>query len=265
MSSIFFSTSLSLALLARDAAACGGFACDIGPGGPPILQSAERIVFGIDDELGEVEMHVQIDYDGADDNFAWIVPVPGPPELFLTTAMLFDQVQNATAPTFTRDVVLDGNCTPLGFGGSNRSESYASDGASSSYASDTSGYDVTVVAQELVGPYETITLRAASSEDLIGFLQQEGYALPDRFEEILSPYLSSEAYFVALKLATGSVGGSLAPLALRFQSDKATVPVQLTSISAVPDMRMETYLFSDGRAVPESYLHVQLNDAAFDW
>src|SRR5262245_48062593 len=100
----------SLVLSAAPAHACGGFACDGAGGVPPILQEAEQIVFGIDEERGEVEMHVKIAYAGADDDFAWIVPVPEAPDLFLTTAALFDEIQLATAPTFVRQVLLDPGC-----------------------------------------------------------------------------------------------------------------------------------------------------------
>ena len=69
----------SLALATAPASACVGFACD-NPAAPPVLQAAERIVFGIDPDSGEVEMHVQVSYTGQHE-FAWIVPVPEPPEL----------------------------------------------------------------------------------------------------------------------------------------------------------------------------------------
>jgi uncharacterized protein (TIGR03382 family) len=249
--------------LTPPAHACGGFACDPGP--VPILQEAEQIVFGLDEERNEVEMHVKITYAGADNDFAWIVPVPQAPELFLTTASLFDQIQLATQPLFTRQVVQDGNCrTPEVRNADTGDIDMEYDSTGGSY-DESSDYDVEVVAEELVGAYETVTLAADSAEDLLGYLQSEGYALPDSFEDVLAPYVSDGAYFVALKLSTLHSGGDLAPLALRYPASKGMVPVQLTSISATPDMRMEAYVFSDGRAVPESYLHVRINDAAVDW
>ncbi|MEO0605176.1 MAG: MYXO-CTERM sorting domain-containing protein, partial [Myxococcota bacterium] len=44
-----------------------------------------------------------------------------------------------------------------------------------------------------------------------------------------------------------------------------SIPIQLTSIAAADDLRLEVYVFSDVRAVPASYLHVQINEAAVDW
>src|SRR5262249_9796645 len=101
--------------------------------------------------------------------------------------------------------------------------------------------------------------------DVLGWLREQGYALPPNMSDLLDRYVASDAWFVALKLKTGASTGDLAPLAMKYQADRASIPVQLTSISATPDMRMEVYVFSDGRALPESYLHVEINDAAIDW
>ena len=77
-----------LLLMTTPADACGGFFCD---NAQPVLQNAERIVFGIEDG-GNVEMHVQIAYEGPSEDFAWIVPTPAEPELFVTTSALFTQL-----------------------------------------------------------------------------------------------------------------------------------------------------------------------------
>ncbi len=247
-----------LAHLALDAHACGGFACD---NSAPVLQAAERIVFGLDPDDGEVEMHVQITYTGPSEDFAWIVPVPAEPELFLSTSDLFTRLALATLPTFNLVTRELGDCVDSG----ERAFAGGSSDAPNVTSTADSSFDVTVTSEKTVGPYETVTLSAASSEDLVGWLRTQGYDLPPRFEELARPYVSEGSSFVALRLGKDRDAGDLAPLALRYRADRATVPVQLTSIAATPDMRMEAYVLSDGRGVPESYLHVKINDAAVDW
>ena len=53
--------------------ACGGFFC-----GPtdPIDQAGENILFAVDKAAGEVTVHVQIQYEGPAEEFAWILPAP---------------------------------------------------------------------------------------------------------------------------------------------------------------------------------------------
>ena len=95
-------TVATLALLASsllpatNALACGGFFCS----SIPVDQSKERIVFAIDDEAGEVEVHVQIFYAGPAPEFAWVVPVPAVPEVGVSSDQMFNLVSQMTQPTF---------------------------------------------------------------------------------------------------------------------------------------------------------------------
>jgi MYXO-CTERM domain-containing protein len=255
-----FAAVAALLLPGADAFACGGFMCDQAQ---PVMQNAERIVFGVDDD-GGVDMHVQVSYEGPSENFAWILPVPGEPEIFLSIDTLFSQLSIATAPLFTLNRIDEGNCRFRNggiFGGG--SEMAFAMGADATDAPEDGG--VIVVAQAQVGPYDTVTLQATSSEELIDWLQENGYDLPDDLDPALSPYVAEGSYFVALKLAKNKDDGDIAPVGLHFQSDATSIPIQLTSIAATPDMVLEVYLFGNARAVPESYLHVQINDAAIDW
>ncbi len=60
--------------VAPSAHACGGFFCT----NVPVDQAAERIIFAVNDD-GTIDAYVQINYTGAPDAFAWVVPVPTRP------------------------------------------------------------------------------------------------------------------------------------------------------------------------------------------
>jgi MYXO-CTERM domain-containing protein len=238
--------------------ACGGFFCN----NEPIEQSGEQIVFEVDG--GQVTTHVQIAYAGRAEEFAWIVPVPNIPDIGISTDALFSAVSSVTQPTFMLETKELGTCdmgmTYWGYPESALMSSSASiDYAASSYGG------VNVVATENVGPYETVTLQADSSEALLDWLQANDYDLPDALDPVLNPYVAGGAYFIALKLQAGKDTGDLTPLSFMYDAKKAMIPIQLTSVAATPDMRLEVYIFGDHRAVPESYLHVQVNEAAVDW
>ncbi len=99
MTRLVAACALATSLLAAPAAiACGGLFCSV-PQGPvppqPIDQNAERIIFDVGD--GEVTTHVQIQYAGAADAFAWIVPVSAVPTVEESSSALFDQLEQATA------------------------------------------------------------------------------------------------------------------------------------------------------------------------
>jgi len=243
---------------ASDALACGGFFCSQ----TPIDQAGESIVFSMDPATGKVDTHVQITYEGEAADFAWVVPVPTLPSLFLSTDQLFSTLAANTAPVFNVTYTEQGSCEGYYYG-----SGYGDyDASSSSSYADTGGPGgVTIVATQTVGPYDTVTLQAQSSQQLLTWLQDNGYDLPDQLDPLLAPYVANDAYFVALKLQNDKSAGDIAPFGMRYDGQKAGIPIQLTSIAATPDMRLKVYVFGEHRAVPESYLHVQLNDVALNY
>jgi hypothetical protein len=110
-----------------------------------------------------------------------------------------------------------------------------------------------------------VTLQANSASELLDWLQDNQYVLPDDLDPVLQPYVAANQYFVALRLAKDSDVGDLRPLGLRYPSTTPAIPIQLTSIAATPDMRLEVYVFGNRRFVPENYLHVKINEALISW
>jgi hypothetical protein len=251
--------AFALTLLPSPALACGGMFCDAAQ---PVDQAAERIVFAwAEDETcanGLVTVEVQISYTGDADDFAWVVPVADVPELFLSNDVLFTTLANGTFPTFTllRDF---GECSGAAF------ESDADTDADTDADSDLGPGGVNVIASETVGPYDTVVLQATNSAVLVEWLQNQGYAVPSDLEPVLQPYLAEHQYFVALKLSSDKDAGDLAPLGMAYCGDAASIPIQLTSVAAIPDLPIEVFVLGPTRAVPDNYLHVQINEAAIDW
>jgi len=61
-------------------------------------QSAEQIVFLVNPDGETITAHVLISYVGSADDFAWIVPVPGVPEVEESSITLFRDLDAATRP-----------------------------------------------------------------------------------------------------------------------------------------------------------------------
>ncbi|MCO4748083.1 MAG: DUF2330 domain-containing protein, partial [Proteobacteria bacterium] len=204
----------ALALLAAitptDALACGGFFCDPQQ---PVYQAGEEIVFVVDEDACEVATHVSIQYEGAADDFAWIVPVSGVPELFPSSSALFSALRTPTDPNYQLSTEVVGACEiPM-------------PSAEFDLAAGVSMEDgVTVVSEERVGPYDTVVLQALNADVLLDWLQTEGYDLPSDLSTVLSPYVADNQHFIALKLASGQDTGDLTPLGMRYDACSASVP-----------------------------------------
>ncbi len=256
-----FVLALSVVALAAPAPAlaCGGMFCDVAA---PVDQSAERIFFFFEadsdgDGLGVLTTEVQISYEGDSDGFAWVVPVPTEPELFLSNDAMFTGIANNTTPVLSLQTQSSGG---VSFGCATSSDMNLS---AQMEAGDRGG--VTVVSSEAVGPYDTVVLQAANAEVLVTWLQDEGFDVPDDMETALAPYVTAGQYFVALKLQSDKDSGDIAPIGMTYDAAAASIPIQLTAVAAVDDMPIEVFLYGPSRAVPDNYLHVTPNAAAFNW
>jgi len=255
---------LALGLAAPSSAlACGGFFCNQQD---PVDQSSEKIVFEVHE--GKVDVHVQVQFQGNAEDFAWIVPVAEVPDLFLSTEDLFTQLSRWSQPIYSLTRSENGNCVyPRP---EHPSESYTSDSGWDSVALADSGESedggINIVGSAQIGSYDTVTLQAETPEALLEWLQDNDYAIPaDLVNGPLAPYVANDSYFVALKLAADASSGTLAPLGMSYPGSVGSIPIQLTSVAATPDMRLEVHVFGEHRAVPSNYLHVQTNDMAIDW
>ncbi|MCB9671282.1 MAG: DUF2330 domain-containing protein [Alphaproteobacteria bacterium] len=235
------------------AAACGGFFCDgLTPGFDLVEQTGEAVVFRIDDVADTTEMHVQVRYDGPPQEFAWVVPVRGTPQIALSHSVLFAGLDALTAPALQLD--RTGGCAPP-----------PPPPPPAPPPSESVPLVQVTAARTQVGPYETVTVSAADPVALVDWLQGEGFAVPDGVATSLAPYVADGHQFLALRLANGETSGALAPLALTFPGTTPAIPIQLTALAAAEDMPLTVYVLGKARAVPSNYLHVDLNPNALNW
>ena len=151
-----------LHLMAVDALACGGFFCN---NNEPVDQTGETIVFEVED--GTVTTHAMIQYEGTAADFAWVLPAPGIPEVFLSTEKLFDTLQAQSEPVLWLQRTWADDCAS--------SYSYATT-ADYGYSYSSAGPEdgstgVQVLATPHVGPYEGVILDAVDENALVTCLR----------------------------------------------------------------------------------------------
>ena len=229
--------------------ACGGFFCST----QPMNQLSERILFV--DRGDSVTTHVQIQYSGSAADFAWILPVPSVPKLGISHNEVFQQLQFATQPFFSLEWDKNGECGsvfPPFF------RSFAEDAA-------TTGAEVDIVAEQRVGPYDTVVLSSTDADAIVTWLVDNGYQLGDLGRDLLQPYVDGGFFFIALRLAPDRELGDLQPISLSYAADTPGIPIQLTAVATAPDLGVTAWILAEARAVPTNFLHVQINEALIDW
>jgi hypothetical protein len=234
-----------------DAHACGCFA----PPDPttPIVQAGERILFAMQD--GVVTAHIQIQYNGSAEEFAWLVPMPAVPTLALGTDELFTQVIQTTQPRYRLTTSFPDACEP----------ELAPPPPSAGIPDDDADGDGPVVVVDSIGPYDFAVLEADDKQPMLDWLAENRYFVPAGTDAAVDPYIRPGGYFLALKLKSGQSVGDLQPIVVKYQSQLPQIPIVLTGVAADPDMPVLVWVLGEHRAIPRNFFHTQINDALIDW
>ncbi|MBI4821507.1 MAG: DUF2330 domain-containing protein [Deltaproteobacteria bacterium] len=253
-----FGLGLCLGLMtwhARPAAACGGFFC----GQVPVLQSGERIIFGVDVDGQTVEAIIQISYSGPPDSFAWLLPLQSAPtQIQIGSSWAFQIADQVTAPQFQLINDWTNAClVPRNGGGVDAGAAFSDAGA---------GPGVSVLARGEVGPYDTVVLQGTDPQEIRTWLVDNEFVVTDEMMESVVPYVAKGDVLLALKLLKDNGVGDLQPIALTLTSTEPCIPIRLTAIAAEADMDVTALVLSNrGRAIPSNYFHVEPNWARLNW
>ena len=256
----------TIALTSPDVSACGGFFCD-GSGPTQVNQAAERIVFAEHPD-GRVTSVIQILYEGPADRFGWLLPVPGIPEVGLSSDAAFAALQNATNPQYQMTTTVEGECAEEDFINNSPNNFSVDAGAPNENSTNNSG--VTVVDSGSAGPYDYVVIQidgAAGDKAALAleWLETNNYQVTDVGPDLLAPYLDENYNLLAIRLQKSQDAGAVRPIRLTYHDEHPMIPIKLTAVAAVEDMGVMTWLLGSARAVPVNYKALELNDALINW
>jgi uncharacterized protein (TIGR03382 family) len=253
-----FATSVMSATLLVDthvASACGCLSPPaVTEGDFAVNQQAEQIIFEV--EPGWVTAHVLIRYAGDPAQFAWIVPVPEVPELGISSSSAFSIIDQQTAPDVTVSVedvcpISEWYCAyhaqPSCPGLFNTQEDQAGYGlADAGASSDAFGAPppVTVIDEQVVGEYETVTFRANEAAAAVKWLRDNGFVVNQTTSIYMESYVQQNMVFVAAKLVAGAGAKAIRPLKLRYRASYPMVPLILTAVAAQPNLTVTSYIYA---------------------
>jgi len=185
---------LAMVSLPQGAEACGGLFCSATA---PVNQAAERIIFSKNAD-GAVTAVVQIQYEGPSGEFAWVLPVPGIPDVKISSDLAFTRLQLASNPQYNLSTRVEGKCFDDGTRFNAPSGNVDADGSGG--AGGPGGGGVAVLAQGNVGPYDYVVIKPDGAFDRVGdvmveWLTKEGYDVvppggdPADISDLLGSYL----------------------------------------------------------------------------
>ena len=259
-------TLCTVPALTPSAHACGGFWCSLDA---PVNQSRERILF-VDHEDGTVSAVIEIQYSGPAERFAWLIPIPGSPEITVASSVAFSRLDDATTPSYQLERRVEGECKPdpegeyFGSRGGTGGGGFADAGVSAP--------SVTIVDQGKVGPYDYVTIDVAPelsdpASAALEWFESNGYDFTGVDGALLRPYLQEGLNLLAFKLTKSADEqyGSIRPVILHYESERPMIPIRPTAVAAQDDMGVLVWVGAAARAVPVNYKSLVLNEARIDW
>ncbi|MBO6938418.1 MAG: DUF2330 domain-containing protein [Deltaproteobacteria bacterium] len=222
--------------VAQPARACGGTFCTVAA---PVDQAAERVVFAVDEAAGTTDMIVQVQYEGAAAEFAWVVPlavVPVDGSIATFPQEGLDLLAGATAPTFRF------SCTGVQLAAPDVDAGV-----------DTEASLVDVHAFEEVGPYEVAVVESDEPQALVQWLRANGFRVSAPMEPFIAEYVRLGMKFLALKLNSSSKVGDIEPLRLTLPGTTPSIPLRMTALAAEPEMSLQVHILGGVRYVPANW------------
>lgn len=237
--------SATLALLAATPAWADGMF--IAPPGSFMYEPVQQAFIDWDAETGTEALTILPAFYGDAADFAWIVPVPGLPQLQLANRQLFYDLDELTRTVYrSRDGQW--NCFE------DRSYDVLAPGADNG---------VDVISTETVGFFQTMILSATSAPALLdsltawGFLESENVA---GVTDAMTDYVDDGWYFVTLRVDSEALDdynndgyyypyyyGALDPITLTFAAEAPVYPMKISAYSAAASTNVNVYIKSAHR------------------
>ncbi|MBK8254802.1 MAG: DUF2330 domain-containing protein [Polyangiaceae bacterium] len=232
--------------------ACGG--CVVPPGENTVV-TGHRMILSV--SMQQTTLYDQIEYAGNPESFAWFLPIQGQVEIGLSSDAMFAYLGDESQVTVLPPWVP---CNS----GTDEALASSSDGKSGS-VNIAPEEEVNVIAQEVVGPYETVQLEAGSPDALINWLTQHGYAVPADVEPVIAGYQQEGFGFLAMKLVPGEGVNSMRPVRVTSPGGGLTLPLRMVAAGTGAVTPVTLYVVSEGRYEVAGRPNLQVNPALLVW
>jgi uncharacterized membrane protein YgcG len=126
---------------------------------------------------------------------------------------------------------------------------------------------VTVIAQKVVGPYETVQLSSKDPNALGAWLADHGYAVPADVTPVVSAYVKDGFDFLALKLVPGVGVDSMRPVRITSPGAGAVLPLRMVAAGTGATTSITLWVLGEGRYEPANApaFLIKADDIVWDW
>jgi len=200
----------------------------------------------------------QIRYSGDPAEFAWVLPVRAGATIELSTDAFFTALDASTQPVVYAPRTYGGayGCGVTGC---------AADSMSSAGADGPGPGQVQILSQSVVGPYETVTLRATDSGALRRWLTGHAYAIPPAIGPVIDAYVAESFDFIALRLRPDCGERSMQPVRIVTKGADPTLPLRMVAAGIGARVGLTLYVISEGRWRPQNFPEAEVASQSILW
>jgi hypothetical protein len=200
----------------------------------------------------------QIQYSGNPSEFAWVLPVQRGAVIEESRDEWFAALDAATQPVINGPatyVSTAPGCALAGCGaGGSAGESNAGGGG-----------PVQVLAQGVVGPYETVTLQSSSPSALTDWLTAHSFDIPATIAPILRDYVAGGFDFIAVRLRPECGVGAMKPVRIVTPGADPTLPLRMVAAGAGAEVDLVLWVLGEGRWDAQNFPAVVLDESQLTW
>ncbi len=253
-----------LTALPADVRACGG--C-FAPAGAAQVVTDHRMVLSLSTQ--QTTLWDQFQYAGNPEDFSWILPIrytdstrvqlASDDFLTLLGNVLVPALQPPAPPPYPPGCSFPVDTNAGGF-----ADASAPPSAFDASAADTG---VTVLREEVVGPYAVAIVRGTSGMGLREWLRMNGYSVPTAVEPVIDYYLGLNMDFVALRLRAGKGLNRMVPVRVTLDGYQPRLPLRMIAAGVADRVGLSLTVFAPSRIEAMNFPNLELSDDDFtyDW
>lgn len=200
----------------------------------------------------------QIRYSGDPAEFAWVLPVRAGAKIEVSNDAFFTALDASTQPVVFAPQTYGGayGCGVTGCG---------SETTSSAESGGPGAGQVQILSQSVVGPYETVTLRATDPSALRKWLTSHAYDIPAAIGPTIDAYVAESFDFIALRLRPDCGERSMQPVRIVTPGADPTLPLRMVAAGIGARVGLTLYVISEGRYQPQNFPHAEVEPEGILW
>lgn len=249
--------ALAASLSSNHAGACGG--CFVPPAENTVV-SGHRMALSI--SMQRTVLWDQIQYQGNPEEFSWVLPIKPGATIEVADNAWFEALEATTATSVSAPPLqCSGGAPVFGCGSAATALSAAEDygGAGGD------GPPVTVVKQEVVGPYEAVTLSSEDPQALTAWLEDHNYAIPDDVKPVMAAYVDEGFDFIALRLVPGNGVNLMAPVRVITEGASPVLPLRMVAAGTGAFTSIILYVIGEGRWTTSNFPEIGIPYEDLTW